>query len=304
MLEHPVEFASHPEAIRLWRQRLRYIVARWGYSTQIMAWEWWNEVYFTPLHHPRILEPWIEDNTAYLDTLDPYPHLVTISGVLPTTAQIWNLSELDFMQDHIYYLDDWSGGLAPVLQFWRFRYDKPLLLAEFGYVDPPEYDPLAIRFHNGLWAAPMNGTSGTGMFWWWNLYIHPNDFYPHIEGISNFFAGENLATAYYQLTDGNITNPARLYGLQNDDSALLWIVSPHYDDGIYEAQDAQIPIFPEICDAEITLRGLENGTYNIEWWDTIGGHIESESISTSNQRLTIPVPCFDRDYAIKVHAIN
>ena len=44
-----MEFATNPDAQRLWEQKLRYIAARWGYSTNLFCWEWWNEVNWTPL---------------------------------------------------------------------------------------------------------------------------------------------------------------------------------------------------------------------------------------------------------------
>lgn len=46
-LQHPEEFFTDEKARELTKAKYRYIVARWGYSTAIMAWELFNEVEFT-----------------------------------------------------------------------------------------------------------------------------------------------------------------------------------------------------------------------------------------------------------------
>jgi hypothetical protein len=43
-LKGPEEFFTHPKALEITRMKYRYIVARWGYSTAVMAWELFNEV--------------------------------------------------------------------------------------------------------------------------------------------------------------------------------------------------------------------------------------------------------------------
>jgi len=43
MLQKPEQFFTNPEARRLFKQRLRYLVARYSYSTNILCWEFWNE---------------------------------------------------------------------------------------------------------------------------------------------------------------------------------------------------------------------------------------------------------------------
>ena len=42
-LNTTAEFFTHPEALRRTKNKLRYIVARWGYSPSILAWELFNE---------------------------------------------------------------------------------------------------------------------------------------------------------------------------------------------------------------------------------------------------------------------
>jgi hypothetical protein len=170
-------------------------------------------------------------------------------------------------------------------------------------VHPPEYDPFGIRMHLGLWAAPMNGAIGSGMFWWWDIYVHPSNQYPHIAGLAAFFDGEDLAAENYQLVQASAAAPARLYGLQSERRLLLWLLNEAYHDGIYDglSEEPSEAIFPEICDARIVLHDLQAGTYVVSWWDTITGLIvqttEAEAVGDS---LELVAPCFRRDLAIKI----
>jgi hypothetical protein len=308
MIKTPEEFVTHPEAIRLWRMQLRYIVARWGYSPNIMAWEWWNEVNWTAIANTDILVPWMEDSAAYLRELDPNNHLITHSGSTLLDASVWNMPSIDFTQDHIYYVNDWTSELSTVLRLWRFAYHKPFLLAEFGYVDPPEDDPLGIRLHLGLWQAPMTGAMGTGMFWWWDNYVHLDNHYSHFQGIVSFFAGEDLTKHDFTLTNAQITDNAKVFGLQSLDYALLWIVNKDYNDA-YARNQIENEVtgiqFPTIENAQLTVSWLMGGEYHIEWWDTVSGKIISQQdINSRGRALVLDVPAFETDLALKIKSLD
>ena len=103
-LAEPGEFATNPRARELFKRRLRYIVARWGYSPQLMAWEWWNEVDLTPIAPRSILTPWIREMSAYLQTIDPAAHLRTISYAQGGSDVTATMPEIDFVQRHMYEL--------------------------------------------------------------------------------------------------------------------------------------------------------------------------------------------------------
>ena len=222
-------FATNPDAIRFWHQRLRYIAARWGYSPNIMTWEWWNEINWSPLSAASLLAPWIENSAAYLRSLDPYHHLITHSGSSRADRSVWDQNTIDFVQDHQYNMSDLERTFNDVISSWLRAYPtKPFLMGEFG--SPSTADQQGVLVHEGLWAAPMNGAAGTGMTWWWDTYIDPLNLYYHFKGVSAFFRGEDLAAHQWQPTSADFaeSTKARVYGLQADNSALLWVVSRDY----------------------------------------------------------------------------
>jgi len=312
MLERPEDFATNPEARRLWNQRLRYIAARWGYSPNIMSWEWWNEVNWTPLVNSELLAPWMSSSAAYLASLDPYDRLMTHSGSPVGDASIWGADHMGFTQAHLYNMTDLVVTFAQVIPEWLETYpDKPFLMGEFG--SPIELDTEGMLLHLGLWSAPMNGASGTGMFWWWDTYIHPNDLYDHFAGVAAFFDGEDLAAHEWHQADLSINDDirARAYGLQTDSEALIWVVNTDYSDRYLQQQynrnlrngvdnPAEIA-FPVVGGAVLTITGLGPGTYTVEIWDTLDGEIvETSSVTISDGVLAIPLPDFTIDHAIKI----
>lgn len=312
-LENPVEWASNTEALRLWKQRLRYIAARWGYSTNIMSWEWWNEVNWTPMASASILAPWVVESTEFLRSVDPYQHLISHSGSGVVDESVW--AHVDITHEHRYNLSNLVQDFNDRVPRWLTRYpDRPFIIGEFG--SPNEYDVQGLLVHLGIWAAPMNGALGTGMTWWWDNYIEVHDLYYHFGGAAAYWGGEDMAAYQWTLTESALNDDgkraARLYGLQSNERARLWVVSKKYSETqlvkLYEdnlRQRASNPLdiqFPEVTEAELMLSGLDDGDYTVEWWDTMAGTIlQTETLSVVDGQAVLAVPTFTADVALKVN---
>ena len=173
----PADFWTNPEARRLYRQRLRYVVARWGHSPNVFAWEFWNEV---PAARDR--DAWVAEMSAYLKQIDPNRHLVSTTY---GDARTWACPDVDFTMTHMY------GQAGNTANFTRqiqadaraaTTVTKPYLLAEFG-IDWQTGDERwdrrrsGLNMHNGAWSALMSGAAGTAMLWYWDGYIHPSNLY-------------------------------------------------------------------------------------------------------------------------------
>ncbi len=311
----PADFATSAEARRLWLQRLRYIAARWGYSPNIMTWEWWNEVEWTAISNPEILAPWIAESADYLRSIDPNQRLISHSGTPVGVESVWGQPTMDYTQDHRYTDGDISNirrGFRNVIPEWLDAYpDKPFLMGEFG--TPSMFDATGILIHQGIWAAPMLGAAGTGMTWWWDTLIHPNDLYYHFASIAAFFEGEDLGARAWQATSGSLSEDADadLYGLQADDYALLWILADDYEERYFMRQyqrnlrnRVENPLdvaFPEVSGVQVTLTDLNADDYTVEIWDAQTGEIlSSATMSVTSAPLVIDLPTFSQDLAIKV----
>lgn len=194
-LKHPAEFFTHPEARQLFRNRLRYIVARWGHSPAVFAWEFWNEVVYVDdydEHVPAIVR-WHAEMSEFLRATDPYDHLITTSvGGAETGAEIDALPGIDLIQSHMYGVEDIPEAIRHVAWSKAERFGKPHLFGEFGTSQVPaevNLDTDGAQLEEMLWSALFTPTPATGMSWWWDLYIEPAGLWNRFEPISRFMTG-------------------------------------------------------------------------------------------------------------------
>ena len=189
------------------KNRFRYILARWGYSRAIMAWELFNEVEWTDDFEKTKtkVQDWHLEMAAYLKEKDPYNHLVTTSFAHESyDPLVWNNPDIDITQTHFYLnTGNIERALAGGVRNYLNLYGKPTLTGEFGlgaYSELAEADRDGIHLHNSLWGALFGGGMGSAMSWWWDSYVHPADLYYHFDGLSKMvqdvpFDEENMSPA-------------------------------------------------------------------------------------------------------------
>lgn len=317
-LDRPEQFVTNRQAIAYYQERLSYIVNRWGYSPDLLAWEWFNEVDLTPITD-KALVPWIEEMTAYLRQRDIYRHLTTNSFSIRSWSDAWHLPELDIVQVHSYAdeLDPGERDLAGMvgLQFElleKHQQQKPILLGEFGYSASEhgeEAEKTGIQLHNGIWATTFSGYAGSGMYWWWDTYIAANNLWYHFRGLADFFKGEDL-TEYQPAAGLKIIDsqgiPTQATGMElKGKVTLVWLRSDEYTvDAVIAARngnpgEASYPALKEGLILE--LSGMAPGSYTIYWFDPqAASWLSQGSVMSENETLTIPVPAFTADLAAKI----
>lgn len=190
------DFFTNDVAMGHTKNRIRYIVARWGYARSIMAWELFNEVEWTDgfSQHKEKVVDWHGEVAQYIKAIDTYDHLVTTSFAHDyNDPMMWALPDMDITQTHFYFnAANLERVLAKGVKKYVEAYGKPTLTGEFGLGSGGSelrgMDPDGIHFHNGLWSPLFSGGLGTGMSWWWDSYIEPNDLYYHLGPISNLVA--------------------------------------------------------------------------------------------------------------------
>jgi len=173
----PEDFWTNEQARKMYKQRLRYLIARWGYSPNLFGWEFWNEV---PPSPPEVA--WIAEMATYLKQYDPSRHLVSTTY---GAGETWKCPDVDFSMSHMYGQAGNTADFTPnIVNDTRqnLRWGKPYLLAEFGIdwqTSDSKWDPkgTGLNMHNGAWAAMMSGAAGTSMLWYWDGYVHPNNLY-------------------------------------------------------------------------------------------------------------------------------
>jgi len=189
-LDDPGQFWTDERARKLYKQKLRYIAARYGHSAAIWAWEFWNELgEATPS-----IAAWHCEMAEYLRGVDPNHHLITSSTwqwVPAHFGAVWDLGAIDFTQSHIYgALPEMADRVAAHLVRWH----KPHVIGEGGGPAPNlagvarGEDMDGIEFHNSLWAPIGLGAASTTLPWWWRERIEPRNLFPQYRAVANFVA--------------------------------------------------------------------------------------------------------------------
>ncbi|MBF0215727.1 MAG: cellulase family glycosylhydrolase [Candidatus Omnitrophica bacterium] len=190
----PPGFFLNKEALKAYRNRLEYIIARWGYSPNILAFEIFNEVNCPP--------EWLRDTTRYIRSIDPFGHLITTSmknscESTDASVEIWNSTSVDLIERHVYaneINENITGDIISVNNEYALKYKKPFLVGEFGMnsgMDDSRNDPdgKAIELHNSIWAASLSGSFASALNWWWDGYVMGKDLYPHYKALRKFLEG-------------------------------------------------------------------------------------------------------------------
>ncbi len=303
----PQEYFTSERARELVRRRLRYSVARWGWSMNLAAWELWNEVDNNEGFDPAANQAWHREMAAYLKSVDPWRHLVTTSWRDP---RMFALPDIDVVQAHSYWDAEYDAAQYALQDTGHLmrRFGKPFFFGEQGVEDPAaaaRLDPEGRHFHDALWATALSGAAGAGLYWWWHNYVEPLDLYRHYLPLARFLKDEDLPARAWSpagLSRPNLPVSLRVYGLTSPDRALLWI----HDPLSFRISGGRVERGADQSAASVNVTGLADGGYSVEWWDTLRGEVlrtDSGRVRAADHfgyGLQLKPPPFRGDIAAKV----
>ncbi|NLG82889.1 MAG: hypothetical protein GX490_10315 [Bacilli bacterium] len=298
ILSKPNQFFYNKKAKDTYKSQLLYIIGRYGYSSNIIAWELWNEVDWTDDFNTLDVRTWHREMTEFIKNNDPYNHLVSTS-FKGETHSIYTLNLLDFTNPHSYgYASQNINATLPnrIKDIWE-SYQKPVFYSEIGInwengAKTTQADPTGISIHQQNWAGMMSGAVGGAMNWWWDSWVHPNDLYYRFKGASVFAKELNLlGDSYELLSDLDISisnNKVDILGYKVDNRIYGYL----YD--IDWKHDR--PSIGARSNVTVTLP-LASGSYTLRIFDTVTGEvIQTESLNVTNQ-VVLTIPAFQFDYA-------
>jgi hypothetical protein len=212
-VREPYQVFTNKEALRQTKNLFRYIIARWGYATNLVSWELWNEIeqlekilkksgVSVPANYYDDVITWHRKMAAFVRATDPYDHLVSTSspnkysdggklfpGVwyqmdLTVSHDYQNIKNMPFkgFEKHLFnrakgYIN--ASGLT----------DKPYMSQEWGLTPGKSFarfDPKGYEFHNCLWSGSMTGAFGTIAIWEWDNYVLKNHLFTQLKPVSAF----------------------------------------------------------------------------------------------------------------------
>jgi hypothetical protein len=190
-LEKPEDFFRSEEAMLHYKNKLRYMLSRWGYSRMICGIQPMSElnemaanITDSPAHHPYFTDSTFRNDVAkwflkiknYIQTELEYPFLVGSCYTGDVGAHVVNdpvMQIADFNDYHPYAQDrnrnlgGRFGGINITPGYGLFkRFEKPVIQAEIGTWDT-EYlqECHENEFHNDLWATVFMGGWAGGLHW-------------------------------------------------------------------------------------------------------------------------------------------
>jgi len=306
-----------PEARRLFKARIRYTVARWGYSTNVMGWELWNEMNAIDARagRPEIVILWNQEMNRYFKIVDPYQHMTTnsLGGYWP---EFWTLPENEFAQVHGYYgwhqpEDEYNARDMFLFMSKRLaqiqNYKKPYLFSEFGVmfnrplIEGLPKDPEGVHFHNGLWTPLAFGAAGKGQSWFWRM-VDANKWYGHFQALANFVKDIPWTTSgFRKLGVESSSRDLHVSGLQGRTLSLVWVMNANHT----WWNSVHCTPVRAVENASVEMAGFIASRYRVEFWDTYEGRItKTEEVKPQNEFVRIALPPVQKDMAIKLIALN
>jgi len=301
IIDTPQEFFSNLEARRAFKNEMRYIMARYGYSDKIMAWELFNEVDWTDAadsSNRLNIYNWHREMGEYMKSIDPYNHMITTS-YKTNTGMAYSLNVIDYTNPHDYGYEAKSVALnlPDVQESVIDRYKKPTIQSEIGInwrsgVDTRSADPTGISIRQALWAGMLGGAAGAAMQWWWDSWIHPNDLWTVFNGAGIFAKEMNLVGGKYtQLkTGGTVT-------ISNEEVKILGY---QYSDRVYGYlfDQSWSHLNPNVSMQSSTIViNMPSGNYTLEIYNALtGAVISTNQVESVNGKLNFSIT-FTEDVA-------
>jgi hypothetical protein len=312
------QFFIDPGAREMYRDKIRYIVARWGWSTNIFSWEFWNEI--------EAVEPkegkykWMREMTAYLRSVDPWHHLIKSSAHHEWSPEYWGADNGDLNDVHPYF--GWAGWegtqnlgeFLPEFSSGVYATGRPFLIAETGIArevttplglagDLADKDTTCFHVHEALWGGLFAGAAGSGMVWWWDEHVDKFNAYFRFKELADFVAdiqfnheafirGETAAVS---------TDSLVFFELIGRQTRLLWL--RQRDLGWYSLA-VEKRQFTSIAPSTLTISSVEPGAYRVEFWSTEEVKLlQSAEVTARNGTLQISLPAIGRELALKVRPV-
>ena len=314
-LSKPEEFFVDQTARFMTKRKLSYIVARWGYSRAIMAWELFNEVDMTDASVGFLLPSddiiaWHREMAEHLRQIDPNKHLVTTSTASSGKEQNFaSLAYCDFAQFHSYgNATPWikTSDLAlNVLKYTKEYFDAnniPVLGAEVDAGHEPDTDPSGHAVHDAMWAGVVAGGMGLPMAWWWDAPVGMT--YQSVQrAVSGFLAGiawdvEAFEPEELIVQGGN--GSLRGTALVGNTMILVWVKDER---ALY---DVPRP-WPVVGDGAFDLASIDrvgvgdrDGVWSGSWVDTSSGEVVRDITVDLDQGSVISIPPFVSDLALRL----
>lgn len=295
------DFFTDSLAKTTYKKKLRYFMARWGYSNSTGIIELlsevnnvfrnYNENNKTGKSERAIFHAWFREMYDYLR---PYKKPVSVSFA---SGESYNIKKKVYPLADVMFIHDYGQNEAQnrdkrfeaidrMINTKQVR-NKPVLIEEMGgsnggldAVSPDSCTDLS--FHNNIWATSFMGTFGCGLNWWWDHAIHKRGYQSNFEPLAVFFNEESMASVGYepltfhnkkiecfQLISEDQTQvigwvhnrSAYWYNLRKENARIAYWLPRHVDHAPKDYKRAPEEFVP-LKDLKVKIKNVGSGLFN------------------------------------------
>lgn len=201
--------------------------------------------------------------------------------------------EIRNSQNEIVYLEGFEGSgqrvenMAHIAYnmaktYRSYNFQKPVIGGEYGIENETGYfirspysysnqDPDGIHFHNWLWGFTFGGVSGATGMWWYDV-----EFIDHQVALSEFIKYvnrdfvESEASVSNEINSFTSTSNSKLYSFskRNSEKNTTYIFLKNAEHSIFNLARDGGSLSPISEGEEVIVRGMKNGTYSAQWFNT------------------------------------
>jgi hypothetical protein len=289
-------FFTNAVAQNTFQKRLRYLIARYGYSQNLLGWEFFNEIdnEYAYLNAGDVAA-WHGRLGDWLHTNDPNHHLITTSLTYASAhPEIWSLPEMSYSSEHAYTMTASPLSIAGDAQYFWTTYGKPIMIGEFGTDwrgwDYNNSDPHLRGFREGLWSGALGTSVGTSMAWWWSDI--PNDL--DYSALTAILGQTGWGRGKWSPIGFNNSSSIAAIGLAGPHQALVYVVA---DDADFPAGGTNATL-AQLSDQTLALTNWPAGSYYAQWYDPASATLLGSGVAAStNHVLRLALPAFTVDLA-------
>jgi len=311
-------FFSDERVKKAFRNRYRYIVARWGYSRNIMSWDLWNEVDLVEGYDPGTVSAWHREMAQYLKSIDPWKHIVVTHICLFWSFgnEMWQLPQIEFVQSDAYWDQKKDArfdmgmyasymGKVDANKWYEPRFNKPFVFIEYGpqttavvagKVTPPVWRQ---RFRTGLWSSAVLPTAASSMFWYHKDW-EEQELYRYQKPLQSLFANYDRRGRDFRMRPLLLVKADRLRGLGmvNDEGGFFYIHDPQ-NMGVADRDEVTEPTEG----AKAIVYRVKPGSYKVEFLDSLTAEVTGAvdaDVEEKRNRLQFDLPPVSDDLLVRI----
>ncbi|MBI2259999.1 MAG: hypothetical protein HYU67_14000 [Flavobacteriia bacterium] len=318
-LKDPVEFLTHPLAKKHFKNRLRYYISRYSYSTSIAWWEIMSEINQKFPDNPKEVYSWQKEMLSYIKNELGCEQLLALNydgkGPDSTNGDLsFTIPQLDIMALSVHRLGNSRADLQQLVNKYQLI-NKPLIFSEIGTGDSEvENCGSHTEWIKDLWMTYFVGTSTTGFNW---SQQHDYELWKKMNALKTYFNSLDLnhypniqvgtrSDNLIEIITRKDTSNSKIMGIIQN---LTWNYQSMSNDesckqkgNISKEHIKFTSVKPEKKKKSLSIDVKPETEFFIEWFDPFAGKvIDTISInSTAKGKLELHFPILDEQKPILV----